>query len=274
VSNSKLIWSTIYLRLTCSLFCSLKITNEDCYDDRFGGFESRKQLCKSVSLQVCFYVACALRSFIDKTRAPVLLVLGAGHSGSIVVEMLVKCGCAQFLRIHCRGDYSAKHWTAKKLQSDTSLEGLLQGQKADIVVLCSPLSSFSTIGRILRRYVAPNTFLISTTFGLTRRRICSVLHISSVFRTYQEPVSLLKRVNDAYKSNPLSKKRRSKSERTPGEQHSDVSSGTLRKTTVTSFLTVYIAISPYFHLFLYFKYFPFRNHTHRQQWGRFIRRGR
>ena len=164
---------------------NLQLAKEDIYADPTLTITSRDYISRSTCLQICFYISLALKSF---TRPPIILLFGAGHTGSILVDHLVSFRLDSCLRIFARGDYATKYWKSKKLHASSSLPELLGENKADIVVMCSGMSSFGFICRSLIPFVSRATFFISSCFGLSRKRIFNSLRTPNVFRTYQEPI--------------------------------------------------------------------------------------
>jgi hypothetical protein len=139
----------------------------------------------------------ALRSF---KRLPTIVIFGAGHSGSVLIDYLVECKLGPCLRIFARGDFATKHWSGKNLQSSSSLADLLGHNKADIVVMCSGMSSFGSISRFLIPFVSRATFFISSCFGLSRKRIYNSIRTTNIFRTFQEPLDAFTRFGVEEKS--------------------------------------------------------------------------
>ena len=164
---------------------NLQIGNEDIYSDPTLTITSRDYISRSTCLQICFYISLALKSF---KRPPIILLFGAGHTGSILVDHLVSFELNSYLRIFARGDYATKYWKGRKLHASSSLPELLKESKADIVIMCSGMSSFGFICRSLGPFVSRATFFISSCFGLSRKRIFNSLRTPNIFRTYQEPM--------------------------------------------------------------------------------------
>lgn len=162
---------------------NLRLANEGLHSDSTSTIISRDFLSQSACLQICFYLFLALKSF---RRQPTILLFGAGHTGSLLVEYLVEFKLGPYLRIFQRGDNAAKQWKGKNLISGCSLANLLGGIKADIVIMCSGMSSFASICHSLLPFISKATFFISACFGLSRKRIFSSLKTANIFRTFQE----------------------------------------------------------------------------------------
>lgn len=162
---------------------NLRLANEGLHSDTTSTIVSRDFLSQSACLQICFYLFLALKSF---RRQPTILLFGAGHTGSLLVEYLVEFKLGQYLRIFQRGDNAAKQWRGENLISGCSLTTLLGGNKADIVIMCSGMSSFASICHSLIPFISKATFFISACFGLSRKRIFSSLKTPNIFRTFQE----------------------------------------------------------------------------------------
>ena len=164
---------------------NLRIGNEDIHSDPTLTITSRDYISRSTCLQICFYISLALKSF---KRPPVILLFGAGHTGSILVDLLISFELNSCLRIFARGDYATKYWKGRKLHASSSLPELLKESKADIVIMCSGMSSFGFICRSLGPFISRATFFISSCFGLSRKRIFNSLRTPNIFRTFQEPM--------------------------------------------------------------------------------------
>ena len=142
---------------------------------------TRNNVVEAICYQMCFYVMCTLKSFEDSDLTPMILVYGTGVIGSRIVDALVKYGCTPYMLIFVRDPEAYKKWTAMGLKSTTKLTA---DDRIDIVVMSSNLASFSQICRDIGSNVYPHTAFITSTFGLQRRRIYSILKLASVFRTY------------------------------------------------------------------------------------------
>ena len=163
---------------------NLRLANEDLYSDPSLTITSRNYISRSTCLQICFYLSLALKAF---TRPPTILLFGAGHTGSLLIDSLVEFKLGSCLKIFARGDYATKYWNSRKLHSGSSLAELLGENKADIVIMCSGMSSFGSMCRGIIPFVSRATFFISSCFGLSRKRIFKSLKTPNVFRTFQEP---------------------------------------------------------------------------------------
>ena len=129
-----------------------------------------------------------MRTFV---RAPTILVIGAGHNGKILINYLIECGCASFIRIFARGDYTTNYWNDRNIRASNSIAELLELHTADIVIMCSGMSSFSSVCRFVGPYMSPSTFFISSCFGLPRKRVFNTLKTPNVWRTFQESAEII-----------------------------------------------------------------------------------
>lgn len=163
---------------------NLRLAERDLLSDPSLILASRDRISRSASLQICFYLSLAIKSF---RRQPTILLFGAGHSGSRLIEYLLRYKLGHCLRLFARDDSAAKYWSVRNIRSSSSLADLLSGSKADIVIICSGISSFASISQSLFPYISKATFIISSCFGLSRKRIYNSLKTSSIFRTFQEP---------------------------------------------------------------------------------------
>jgi hypothetical protein len=183
--NAETIEQNAGIDFTSSSFVlqNLRLANKGLHSDPTSTIISRDFLSQSACLQMCFYLFLALKSF---RRQPTILLFGAGHTGSLLVEYLVEFKLGPYLRIFQRGDNAAKQWRGENLISGCSLTTLLGGNKADIVIMCSGMSSFASICHSLLPFISKATFFISACFGLSRKRIFSSLKTANIFRTFQE----------------------------------------------------------------------------------------
>ena len=163
---------------------NLSLAGRDLLSDPSSILASRDRISRSASLQICFYLSLAIKSF---RRQPTILLFGAGHSGSRLIEYLLRYKLGHCLRLFARDDSATKYWNVRNVRSSSSLADLLSGSKADIVIICSGISSFASISQSLSPYISKATFIISSCFGLSRKRIYNSLKTSSIFRTFQEP---------------------------------------------------------------------------------------
>ena len=163
---------------------NLRLAERDLLSDPSLILASRDSISRSASLQICFYLSLAIKSF---RRQPSILLFGAGHSGSRLIEYLLRYKLGHCLRLFARDDSATKYWNIRNIRSSSSLADLLSGSKADIVIICSGISSFASICQSLFPYISKATFIISSCFGLSRKRIYNSLKTSSIFRTFQEP---------------------------------------------------------------------------------------
>ena len=142
---------------------------------------TRNNVVEAICYQVSFYVMCTLKAFEDSDLTPTILIYGTGVIGSRIVDSLVKCGCTPYLLVFVRDPEAYKKWTELGLRASTKLDVEC---RVDIVVMSSNLASFGQICRDIGKNVCPHTAFITSTFGLQRRRVYSILKLSSVFRTY------------------------------------------------------------------------------------------
>ena len=167
---------------------NLHIANEGMFLDGTGTLAARSYISRSICLQISFMVWLALKTF---TRSPIILIIGAGHNGKALIQYLIECGCANFIRIFARGDYTTNYWNARNIRSSNSIAELLELNTADIIIMCSGMSSFSSICRLVGPYVSKATFFISSCFGLPRKRIVNTLKTPNVWRTFQESAEIM-----------------------------------------------------------------------------------
>ena len=167
---------------------NLQLAHEDIFLDSTGTLAARSYISRSVSLQVSFLVYAALRTF---NRAPTILIIGAGHNGKILINHLIDCGCSNFIRIYARGDYTTNYWNSRNVRASNSMSELMEQSTADIIVMCSGMSSFSSVCRMTSAYVSQATFFISSCFGLPRKRVMNTLKTPNVWRTYQESTEIM-----------------------------------------------------------------------------------
>lgn len=179
------------------LLQNLNIAVTDCFADSSHNGAARHAAAKIISSQIAFYVACLLRGFESRPIPvpPVILVVGAGFIGTSVIELLMAHELTSFLHVFCRGDLSAQQWRRRGLKSSPSMTRLMKdSSKADIVILCPGLSAFTNTSKMLHHHITPATCIITSSFGLQRKRIHASLHTLGVFRTYIEPQALVKHV--------------------------------------------------------------------------------
>ena len=181
---------------------NLYIAKEGVTKDETFGIVSRHVLAKHVSNQICFYVYCALRPFLTSPKQspipPTILMIGTGFIGSTVLKKLIDCECKPLIRIYSRGDAQTQHWSHKQVKCGTSIAKLLKNHPADIIIMCSELTSTNSICKQLIPYVKPHTFFITSTFGLQRTRLFSFLKIPNIFRTFQDPDGLVNQFKNNY----------------------------------------------------------------------------
>jgi len=126
---------------------------------------------------------------------PNIVVVGSGFIGSSVVDLLMSNGLSSFLHVFCRGDLQAQQWRRRGLKSSPSMARLMKDAgKADIVIICTGLSGFTNTVKLLLPFISPATAVITSSFGLQRKRIYAAMQTVGVLRTYLEPHSLVKHV--------------------------------------------------------------------------------
>jgi len=181
-----------------ALLQNLLIASSDCFADSSHNGAARHASAQVISSQIGFYVACLLRGFEARQipTPPNIVVVGAGFIGGSVIELLMSNGLTPFLHVFCRGDMAAQRWRRRGLNSSPSLARLMKdcGGKADVFILCSGVSGFASVTKLVLPFLTPATFVITSTFGLQRKRIFSALQTRGVFRTYLEPHALVKHV--------------------------------------------------------------------------------
>ena len=181
-----------------ALLQNLLIASSDCFADSSQNGAARHASAQVISSQIGFYVACLLRGFEARQipTPPNIVVVGAGFIGGNVIELLMSNGLTPFLHVFCRGDMAAQRWRRRGINSSPSLARLMKdcGGKADVFILCSGVSGFASVTKLVLPFLTPATFVITSTFGLQRKRIFSALQTRGVFRTYLEPHALVKHV--------------------------------------------------------------------------------
>lgn len=181
---------------------NLKISRDECFKDRTCSLSSRHAMADLAVHQMCFYFFCVLKVFAltptPSKKPPNVLIFGSGFLGSRLIKQLMIHRCGPILRIFSRGDLAIKYWRKKGIQCSDSLPRLLKDGPADIVFLCSGQSSFSAIMKLLKPYVSPATAVITSSFGLARKRIFTNLGTLTVFRSYTEPETAERRMKEAY----------------------------------------------------------------------------
>lgn len=170
---------------------------KDCYNDSHNILEARRDLADTISYQICFYCYLILKSFEVTRSNPSILVFGTGFIGTKVVNDLIDNGCGSFLRIYSRGDEGAKTWRSRGIRASNSMKKLYPTEAPDIIVMCSPLSSFTAVSRQLEKIVIKSTFFIFSTLGLRRRRVFMYLKTPGILRTYCEPDMITKKIKSS-----------------------------------------------------------------------------
>jgi hypothetical protein len=151
----------------------------------FENFSSdmRLRVIKNICDQVCFYVSCVLKAFLRSERAPSIVIYGAGFLGSTIINALAACGCRPFLRVFTRDKATIRIWQNQGIKASSKLK---EGSFIDILILSSNLSSFVQFCRDLSSHISPKTFIISTVFGLRRKRLFNILGTPGIFKTFVE----------------------------------------------------------------------------------------
>jgi hypothetical protein len=169
---------------------NLGVANDYEKDSSYG-IQTRKKMAEMTSMQICFYLFCILKAFLQTKEAPSILVFGTGFVGSRLLKDLIAANCTQYLKIFCRNDEEIPYWKQRGIKISTSMRKLYPNQtKPHIIILCTPLSSFPIISKQIKHLIDRNTVIIYTTVGLLRRRVYETFHTPMVFRTYQEPEKL------------------------------------------------------------------------------------
>ena len=182
------------------LLKNLEIATSDCFADSTHNSAARHAAAQLIAAQVGFYVGCLLRGFESRAipAPPAIIVVGSGFIGSNVLTLLMENGCSPFLHVYCRGDLQAQQWRRRGLKSSPSMPRLMkEAGRADIVILCTGLSGFSNTAKVLLPYISHATCVITSSFGLQRKRIYAALGTVGVFRAYLEPQALIKQVKSS-----------------------------------------------------------------------------
>lgn len=152
---------------------------------------TRYKLAEMISMQIGFYLFCALKVCLFSREDPKILIFGTGFIGSQVIKDMIQRGMASYIYIYVRGDDDIPYWKSKGVNINSSLRALFPNQsKPDIIVMCTPLSSFPVIAKQLKNIVDRRTLIIYATIGLQRRRVYNTIHVPTILRTYQEPIPL------------------------------------------------------------------------------------
>ena len=177
---------------------NLEIATTDAFDDDTCMNAARVALANIVAQQISFYVSCVLNGFNNKRvpAAPTILIYGGGFIGKRVIEMLVDNKCGPMLYIFSRGDLKAKYYRSMGLRASPSMTRLMKGQKADVLIIMSGMSSFGTMSKHIMPVISRSTCLISSVLGLERKRFFAIFRTPGVFRTYVEAQSLTKQVQE------------------------------------------------------------------------------
>ena len=151
-----------------------------------------REVCAAeiITSQLCFYTHILLRAFLlisdHTTTPPVILIIGSGFVGSKYIAKLYEIGLGPLVYVYCRSDITAKYWIQKGVRASNSMNKLLKKSKIDVLVLSTPFMAFSAIATTVKPYITDATAVLSSSLGLSRKRIYSSLKTISVFRTYCE----------------------------------------------------------------------------------------
>ena len=159
------------------------------YDRNFEDFNIINEECRSRMIrtscdQTCFYVLCALKAYELIGEIPSILVYGGnGVMGSCIIDALVECGCKPLLKIFARDSKTVQKWLKVGIRSTVQLD---EFSKVDILIIASNLASFSQMCRDLGLCFRSTTFVISTVFGMQRKRVYNLFEAPGVVRTFVE----------------------------------------------------------------------------------------
>lgn len=135
-------------------------------DDKTFILRGRNDLVTMIQSQVRFYLHLAIHGFLNQPRHMTILVIGEGFIGANIVADLMSCGCSEFLFVFTRGDLTATEWNNQGLRSATTFPKLLDGKSADILILATENTSFSTLTNQIKanNVVQPSTFYYKLLF--------------------------------------------------------------------------------------------------------------
>jgi hypothetical protein len=176
---------------------NLRFANQEIFTDESQILASRRNASKTAVLQMLFYLACTLKPFTVRRRAPMILIFGGeGYIGSQLVLKLCEYGLSSYLNIYSRGMLNANHWIEKGIRMLSSLDEVSEKEgKFDIILYCAGLAAFPSVARMLAATSKVNeaTAFITCTLGLQRRRVYNFLSTACVLRTYVEHSDAIKR---------------------------------------------------------------------------------
>ena len=158
-------------------------------------FDGRKEIVQTISSQICFYIYCLLKVFLEKQQTPNILVIGgSGNIASKVIAELTECGLTPLLSIYSRGDITAQSWRNKGYKSHHLINKLIHDNNPDIIISCISNSSFPQVCREFTQMMSKSTAYIYCALGLARRKVYFMFRNPGVFRSYAEPTYTLQRV--------------------------------------------------------------------------------
>lgn len=180
----------------------LNIASDGVADDPTYALQSRNITCDITCHQLLYYLSLTLKSFANKhggnKKYPCILLIGPGFLGSRLIEKIVEINCAPILNVFTRGDIASKYWIGKGIRASNSIKKLIKKQKVDILILCTSVSAFPSIVRKLEGRISRSTAVLNASMGLPNRRIYNQWQTPSIFRVYQEPERVIKRVKEEY----------------------------------------------------------------------------
>lgn len=137
------------------------------------GIYTRKKISDMTSIQIAFYIYCALQVNLLKKELPRILIYGSnGLLGTKLVNDLVNIGLSPYLRLYCRSDNDIDFWLSRHIEASDSLIKLFPKKlKPDIVIIMTPLLGFPVVARQIKSYVTRQTMIIFATVGLQRSTI-------------------------------------------------------------------------------------------------------
>lgn len=155
-------------------FQDLNIINEEC----------RNRMIRTSCDQLCFYVFCALKAYELIEEIPSIVVFGGGGvMGTCIVDALVEVGCKPILKMYCRDTASVQKWLQAGIRATLSFE---ENSKIDILVVASNIMSFPQMCKDIGHCLKSTTFIISTVFGMQRKRLYRLFESPGVVRTFVE----------------------------------------------------------------------------------------
>lgn len=155
-------------------FEEFNIINEEC----------RIRMIHTSCDQTCFYVLCALKAYELIGEIPTIVIYGGGGvMGSCIVDALVECGCKPFLKIFARDSVAVQKWLKLGIRSTVKFD---ENSSMSILIIASNLASWSQLCRDVGCCLKSTTFVISTVFGLQRKRVFHLYRSPGVVRTFVE----------------------------------------------------------------------------------------